>query len=224
MDPRLRAAVDASVRWYDDVFALHGVSAGVADGLWVALGPPPAWHSAVKTLEPDVDVGAVLRAMETHEHGSVADSFGTLDLAPQGFDLLIDATWVHRQPAPAPGGLPPGWSLVTDPGLLEVWNEHNETTAVLLPPLLDHPHFTFLARHEADLLTAGAVLHVAGPAVVISNGWSIPARVLDLGEVVACVDALHPGLPAIDYAWDEDLAALRDLGFTPVGPQRVWIR
>lgn len=224
MDPRLRAAVDASVRWYDDVFALHGVAVVVQDGLWTALGPPPAWHSAVKTVEPDVDVDAVLRAMELHEHGSVADSFGALDLAPHGFDLLIDATWLHRPAATASGGLPAGWSVVTQPGLLDDWNDHNETITVLLPPLLDHPHFTFLARHEGDLLTAGAVLHLAGPTVLLSNSWSIPGRYLDLREVVACVDALHPGSPAIDYAWDEELAALRGLGFDPVGPQRVWIR
>jgi len=224
VDPRLRTAVDASVRWYDDVFALHGVATAVQDGLWTALGPPPAWHSAVKTVEPDVDVDAVLRAMEPHEHGSVADSFGALDLAPHGFDLLIDATWVHRPAATGSGGLPPGWSVVTEPGLLGDWNEHNETTAVLLPPLLAHPHFTFLARHEDDLLTAGAVLHAAGPAALVSNCWSIPGRDLDLREVVACLDALHPGVPAIYYAWDEELAILRGLGFDPVGPQRVWIR
>ena len=133
MDPRLRTAVDASVRWYDDVFALHGVPAAVQDRVWTSLGPPPPWHSAVKTVEPDADVDAVLRAMELHEHGSVADSFGTLDLAPHGFDLLIDARWLHRPAPTTTGGLPPGWSVVTQPGLLDSWNEHNETTTVLLP-------------------------------------------------------------------------------------------
>ena len=207
------------------MFALHGVPVVVADGLWAALGPPPAWHSAVKTVEPDVGVDAVLRAMERHEHASVADSFGTLDLAPYGFDLLIDATWLHRAPAGPPArDLPQAWSLVSDPDLLADWNEHNETAHVLLPSLLGHPHFTFLARHEDDLLTAGAVTHAAGPAVTLSNCWSIPGRYFDRRGLVACLDALHPDRPAIDYAWGDELAELQSLGFEPLGPQRVWIR
>ena len=93
MDPRLRAAVDASHRWYDDVFALHGLRARRVGGLWTALDPPPPWHSCVKTVDPGVPVGDVLAAMERHEHGSVADSFGDLDLASSGFTLLFTATW-----------------------------------------------------------------------------------------------------------------------------------
>ena len=64
MDPRLRAAVDASRHWYDDVFALHGIPVRVDDGLWSALGPPPRWHSAAKTLVPGIDTERVVRAVE----------------------------------------------------------------------------------------------------------------------------------------------------------------
>jgi hypothetical protein len=64
VDPRLRAAVDASLRWYDDVFALHRIPTRSEHGLWSALGPPPPWHSAAKTVEPGVDAGRVARAVE----------------------------------------------------------------------------------------------------------------------------------------------------------------
>jgi hypothetical protein len=225
VDPRLRVAVDASVRWYDDVFAAHGVPVQVTGGLWWALGTPPPWHSAVKTLEPYADLEAVLHAMAVHGHGTVADSFGSLDLARHGFDLLIDATWLHRPADPGPAAsLPPGWSVVADPDLLAVWNEHHDTGGVLLPALLEHPRFRFLARHADGYLVAGAVTHVAGDAVLLSNCWSVPGRPLDLGEVLAAVAALHPGQPIVDYEWGEALQAMLAAGFTPLGPQRVWAR
>lgn len=225
MDPRLRAAVDASVHWYDDVFAAHGVPVEVTGDLWWALGTPPAWHSAVKTLLPYADLEAVLHAMAIHEHGTVADSFGTLDLTPHGFDLFIDATWLHRPADPDPADtLPPGWSVVTDPALLAEWNGHHDTTGVLLPALLGHPHFRILARHDGGYLFAGAVTHVAGGAVLLSNCWSVPGRPFDPTDVLAAVGALHPGLPVVDYEWGEALDTMLAAGFSPLGPQRVWAR
>jgi hypothetical protein len=179
----------------------------------------------VKTLEPYADLDAVLHAMAVHEHGTVADSFGSLDLARHGFDLLIDATWLHRPADPEPPAtLPPGWSVVEEPGRLASWNEHHDTTGVLLPALLEHPHFRFLARHEHGRLAAGAVTHVVTDAVLLSNCWSVPGVPLALGEVLAAVAALHPGLPVVDYEWGATLEAMLAAGFSPLGPQRVWAR
>lgn len=38
--PALRAAVDASLSWYDALCALHGVPCGVDDDVWSAYAPP----------------------------------------------------------------------------------------------------------------------------------------------------------------------------------------
>ena len=137
MDHRLTAAVETSRRWYDDVCALHDVPVWSDDHLWVALAAPPPYHSVVKTLTPGVGRDAVLAAMERHERGSVADSFGTLDLAPDGFDLLIDATWVLHEGF-ADAVWPEGWSLVREPDLLAAWCAAHDYADVLVPAVLDH--------------------------------------------------------------------------------------
>jgi len=225
VDPRLRAAVDASVRWYDDIFAVHRIPVTVRRAVWSASGAAPPWHSAVKTLGPEAAIDDVLHAMEPHEHGSVADSFGRLDLAAHGFDLLFEATWLHRPPDPAPpSGLPMGWSVVGNTDVLDEWNRHHETTEVLGPALLDHPRFRFLARHDEGVLTGGAVTHDAGPTVGLSNCWSMPGHHLDWPDVLSCVGALHPGRPVVDYAWGDDLDVMVAAGFSPLGPQLVWAR
>jgi hypothetical protein len=51
MDARLRSAVDASVGWYEDLCALHGVGSIMVDGLWSALDTPPPLHSDTPAAE-----------------------------------------------------------------------------------------------------------------------------------------------------------------------------
>src|SRR3954471_12964895 len=80
----LVAAVAASRSWYDDIFDLHRITVGTDGALWWAEGAPPRWHSAVKTLVPTTDPSGALLRMEPHQHGTIADSFGLLDLTSRG--------------------------------------------------------------------------------------------------------------------------------------------
>ena len=148
------AGVRASLAWYEDVFAVHRIPTRSDDALWWALAEPPPWHSAAKTLRRDVTADRVLRAVEPFEHCSVADSYGTVDLAPAGFQRLFAACWLHRE-APSPAAsLLDGWGVVTELGDLERWNELHDYTGVLLPAFLEHPRFTVLARHGSKDLSA----------------------------------------------------------------------
>jgi hypothetical protein len=161
--------------------------------------------------------------MSAHEHGSVADSFGDVDLGPHGFELLIDATWLYREPdSRRRDTLPPSWSVITDDDLLREWNRQHDTEGVLLPRMLAHPRFTILARHDRETLSAGAVLHDAGPAVGLSNTWSNDEE-FDWDGLLGAVSAVHPRQPLVDYAAD-DAELFVAAGFEPLGPQRVWER
>jgi hypothetical protein len=224
VDPRLRAAVDTSLAWYVDVFALHAIPTQVDGDLWWARRPPPPWHSCVKTVEPGVGVDRVLAV---HQHGSVADSFGDLDLAPYGFTVLVDATWAHHPPIdPPPSGLPGGWTVVRGAGLLEEWNRAHDYAGVLLPAVLGRPAITVLARHVHGALAGGAVVHRGDrPDVVgLSNTWSTTSAGVDHAEVLAVAAALHPGASITDFAEGADLDAMVAAGYAPLGPQRVWVR
>ncbi len=221
----LRSAIEASRRWYDGVFALHGIPVSCDGRLWVALGSPPPWHSAVKTLTPDAHTDDVLTAMERHPHGSVADSFGSLDLGKHGFDLLIDAVWVHH-PGISQATWPRGWSLVEEADLLDEWSRRHEYAGVLTPAVLCDPQFHVLVRLEQDEPVAGAVVHDAGKVAGISNLWSCgaPLNPGDVTELLCCAGVLHPGLPVTDHAFGDELDVMLAAGFCPLGVQRVWSR
>jgi hypothetical protein len=223
VDERLRLAVDASVGWYDALCALHGVGCGVEDGLWVAYGAPPPLHSAAKTVEPGVDPGRAVGAVEGLSSTSVADSFGELDLAPHGFHLLIDARWLHAPPPP-PRDLPSGWTVVRTADDLAAWTTHHDAAQVLLPGLLERSSFTVLAHRRADRMVAGAVTRLGTGVVDLSNVWSAPGHDLDRAELLTAVAALHPGRDVVGYEAGDDLTRALEAGFTDVGPQLVWAR
>lgn len=222
-EQRLLAAITASRRWYDDIFALHGIPVGSDGALWWAEGAPPRWHSAVKTLAPTTEPSKALRRMEGHPHGTIADSFGLLELGARGFDLLFAATWLHH-PGVAAVAPRPGWIHVLDSDLMGRWNEHQDTVGVLPDDLWAHPRFTVLARRDGEDLTGGAILHDAGTVVGLSNTWSAAGAPLDPRELLELAAETHPGRAVVDYAWGEDLATMLGAGFEPLGPQHVWAR
>ena len=219
MDSRLRAAVDASVYWYEELFALHGVGYRVVDGIWSALGPPPPLHSAAKSVEPWASSERTLDRVAAYEHCSIADSFGVLELP--GFELLFEARWLFREPLPLMHTLlPAGWA----PLELAEWTAQHDTTGVLLPELLSRPGFTVVGLRVQGQLVAGAVLHTCAGVVDLSNVWTAPRREPDWPELVRVAHAIHPGLAIVGFEHGDALAHARAAGFADVGPQLVWIR
>ena len=221
VEPRLRQAVDASLAWYDDIFALHGIPRVRTDVLWHALADPPPYHSTVKTITPGASTEAVVAAAAALDGGSIADSFG--DLQPPGFDLLFEAQWLHV-PGRETRTMPAGWSVVSRPEALALWCELHDYVGVLPPAVLQHPRITVLGLFSGRDLLGGAVLHDGAEAVGLSNTWSVPEHPIDHGEVLAAARAVHPDRSLTDYASGDELTSMLDAGFEPVGPQRVWVR
>lgn len=228
VEPRLRAAVDASLAWYDTLCALHGVRCRIEDDTWVAYDPPPPLHSNAKTVEPGAGPERALAALAAQQHGSVADSFGLLDLSGAGLTMLFEARWIHRPPPVADLALPPGWQSVRTLSELEAWTARHDTANVLLPGLLDRSGFMVLARDGSsgtdDGPGGGAVTHLCGGVVDVSNVWTDGSEELHWSELVAVVGALYPGRALVGYEQGEGLVAAREAGFQDVGPQRVWVR
>jgi hypothetical protein len=172
-----------------------------------------------------VGPGRVVRAVGAFEHCAVADSFGDLPLDRHGFELLFEATWLHRPPEDGlPGPLPAGWTVIDTAEALAAWNAAHDYTDVLLPQVLDRPRFRVLARHRDGLLVGGAVTHGCSGVVDLSNTWSAEDETDGYDGLLAAVRALHPGRGVTGYTHGPELDALLARGFTALGPQRVWLR
>lgn len=224
IDPRLRAAVDASLGWYEDLCTLHGIGSSLEDGLWSSLEEPPPLHSDAVTVQPGVMAAQVGRRLEGREHAGVKDSFAELDLSVLEMDELFRATWLHRRATRAPDATPPAWTPVAEADDLARWTALHDTTEVLLPSLLRRGHFRVLARRDGGRLVAGAVARLGSGVVDVSNVWAAPGHELDWGELVDAVTATFPDRPLVGYERGAPLAAAVAVGFVPVGELRVWLR
>ncbi len=222
ISPALRAAVDASLSWYDALCALHGVPCGIEGDVWCAYAAPPPLHSTAKTVEPGARPDRALAAVAGV--GSIADSFGAFDLTGDGYRLLFEAQWIYR-PAPPVGSrhLPAGWSIVRTESDLHTWTSRHGTQTVLIPALLQRSAFRVIGKREDDGYTAGAVLHLGAAVVDVSNVWST-SEDLDWSELVDAASAVFPGRALVGYEDGADLEHASTAGFSTLGPHRVWIR
>jgi hypothetical protein len=221
VDPRLRRAVDANIGWYEDIFAMHGIGSVLEDGLWSSLAPPPPLHSDAVTVEPAVRAEQVVLRLRDRARAGVKDSFATLDLAGDGFDVLFAATWIHREPATAGRT---AWRVVRSAEGLAAWNAGWDTAEVLLPELLDRGHVRILERVAGGDVTGGAIARLGSGVVDVSNVHGHGGHAIDWAELATAIAAQFPDRPMVGYEHGADLDAALAGGFDPVGQLRVWAR
>ena len=205
MDPRLRAAVDASRRWYDDVFALHGIP--VRRRGRPVVGARPAAALALRGEDPGAgrrDRAGRARGRCASSTARVADSFGDLELDRYGFELLFEATLGPPRPrgrtAPdTASGRAGRWST---PSRSSRSGPRPTTTPDVLPPaVLDHPRFRILAcrqdgraRRAVPSRTTARRRRGALERLGCGRGGRRPTRCSPRSS------ALHPGRPVTDFA------------------------
>ena len=217
--------MDASVGWYEDLTALHGVGSMLADGLWSALDAPPPLHSDAVVVEPAVTADQVLTRLDGRVHAGVKDSFATLDLSGEGMSLLFSATWLYREGGQAQdGGASSQWTAVTSPEQLAEWTGRHDTRDVLLPPLLQRAHFRIMAKHVDGDIVAGAVARLGSGIVDVSNVYAVPGHRVDWAELAEAIGGYFPGRPLVGYERGDALDAALDGGFVPTGELRGWVR
>ncbi|WP_055586047.1 hypothetical protein [Peterkaempfera griseoplana] len=225
-----QAAARNNAEWCAVMSRTHGVAGEFGAQAWAAPARTPLYYPDAVTLVPGADPAALVAGIDTAVPGaSVKDSFADLDLTEAGFQVLLDAQWIHR-PADAPAN-PSGlvWDVAGDPDVLRAWalawDNGGGNADLFRPALLGDPDTFVLAGRSAEgRVVAGAVASRSDQVVGVSNVFA-----LDGGPDTAwpgVLDMLHqlfPALPVVGYEHGDDLAAAVRHGFEPVGGLRVWI-
>ncbi|WP_050515358.1 hypothetical protein [Streptomyces rimosus] len=261
----VRMAARNNAEWCAAVCRAHGISGDFGDGVWTsARRTPPLYPDAVTLTErlapptsakPGGELSGTARPggpapladllsrIDTASPGcSVKDSFACLDLAPAGFEVLLEAQWIHRPPqAPAPAPTQPStnqiaWDVLTTPADLPAWTAawgaEPGDCGPFRPELLTDDATTFLRARDADgQVVAGAVATVSTSVVGLSNVFTAPAASMygygphhTWAACLTTVTAHWPGLPVVGYESGADLEAAVANGCRTVGPLRVWWR
>jgi len=211
--------------WCDTVCRSHGGRTVFGADVWAALDPPPPLYPDVVTLRPGTPSAGVLAMVDDRPGCSVKDSAAELDLSPRGFEILFEAQWIHRDPAPQSEDVAGRWSVVDTPKTLVEWTAAHGSGHTFRAGLLRDASVRFLVVRDGDRIRAGAIANRSGDTVGISNVFT---TALDAPWVWATlVDEVarqFPGSPLVGYALEEDLPPALRSGFTAVGPLRVWVR
>ncbi|MFH9738227.1 hypothetical protein ACH4MA_11085 [Streptomyces roseolus] len=227
-DALLAAAVRNNAAWCGSMCRAHGLDPATGPRAWTSPRRTPLYYPDAVSLAADATAADVLAGIDLGAPGaSVKDSYARLDLAPEGFRPLFDATWIGR-PAGPPAAPGPSWTRAGTPGALAAWAHawsggDADEAALFRPALLDDPAVTVLAvPGPGGRILGGAVLSTGAGATGVSNLFAAdgtdPALVW-----AAALAAADPALPVVGYESGDDLAAALAAGFVGLGPLRVWL-
>ncbi|MFF8408388.1 hypothetical protein [Streptomyces omiyaensis] len=226
-DELLTAAVRNNAEWCAGMCRAHGLATTTGPRAWTSPRRTPLYYPDAVSLTGDATAADVVAGIDRTAPGaSVKDSYARLDLAPEGFRPLFDATWIGR-PAGAGAGAAPAAPVRTPEALAawaHAWSGGDADEAGLFrPALLDDPAVTVLAvPGPGGTVLGGAVLSAAAGVTGVSDLFAAdgtdPAAVWP-----AVLAAADPALPVVGYESGDDLAPALAAGFRPLGPLRVWL-
>ncbi|MFD8012633.1 hypothetical protein [Streptomyces sp. NPDC058955] len=227
-DELLTAAVRNNAEWCASMCRAHGLATTTGPRAWTSPRRTPLYYPDAVSLTGDATPADVVASIDLTVPGaSVKDSHARLDLAPDGFRPLFDATWIGRRAgSPADPGV--AWTRATTPGALAAWADawsggDADEAALFRPALLDDPAVTVLAVPGPDgRILGGAVLSTAAGATGVSNLFAADGTDPALVRAAALA-AADPALPVVGYESGDDLAVALAAGFRELGPLRVWL-
>jgi len=233
----LHRAVRNNALWCDAVCAAKGQRGEFTRTLWLhRQGTPPFYPDAItltgaESAAEQEEAIAVLTRSRPHGWG-IKDSYSTLDLASQGFNVLFEAEWIgldaDNDLDEDDGGFT--WTRIETAAELAAWERawadgEPQKAPVFGEALLHAPDIAFLAAHSGRELVGGAILNHQAEVIGHSNvfagkGKHGPVR----AGLVREARRLFPGEPIVGYESGDDLENALAQGFAALGPLRIWVR
>ena len=227
MDERDLVAVAArnNAEWCDAFCRTHGIAGRFdRDAWWSAERTPPFYPDAV-TLARRTDAARILARVDVGAGCSIKDSFGDLDLTPDGFGVLFHAEWLVLARAAGPAE---EWSLVRSQDELakweSAWGEPPQSPPFFRPALLADEAIAIVASYDGDRIVAGAVANRSDAAIGLSNVFAVDGNTESAyAGAASAAQARWGAFPVVGYEMGESLAAAGRAGFVTVGELAVWV-
>jgi hypothetical protein len=195
----------------------HGRAGTFLQHAWVNAQSVPRFYPNVVTLAHDEaaiaeqrDTIGILIKSNLPGRWSVKDSFHTLDLSRQGFDVLLEASWI-RSVMPTDG-----------PSSDIVW-QHETAGKAVLP--FDDPNFAMFTGRRGFAVVAGGMLYRADGVVGLSNVVADAADAVAVWRSLSLLATrMFPRMPLVGYESGSELLAALDAGFEIGDPLRIWVK
>ena len=228
---RCRAAARNNAAWCGIVCDLHGIASTVREDVWIADRRSPPFFPDAVTLVPTTAAPSFLADIDDNVGCSVKDSFATLDLTGDGFEVLFEARWLYRPSTAEPGPVVRDLRMrcvLDDDELAEweaAWSDDGEPVGLFPPDLLEERDVAVLGGYANDRLVAGAIATVASGVVGVSNVFTTTGD-LDVAwrACLSSIAELFPDATLVGYESGDALEVAGRHGFEEIGPLRVWMK
>ncbi|GCE04852.1 hypothetical protein [Dictyobacter aurantiacus] len=236
----LQLAVNNNAIWCDTVCRSHNIRGEFHGTFWMIKQQAPTYYPNLITLSParkldlHQDPLATFLSQQKDYTISVKDSFADLDLDPFGFHLLFEAQWIFlRSDSIAVLDQPStelAWKRVVEEKELLGWEaawSQTELTQnhIFLASLLHNADICIMAAYQDNHIVAGAIANKTPGVVGISNVFTPEQNAEQYWQgLLAMISKQYPGLPIVGYEHDESLALAIRVGFTILGPLRIWLK
>ncbi len=223
-DP-LELAVRENATWCDLVCRSQRLRPDADARMWWSDRRTPSLYPDAVTLDPTVNEFDVLGRIHDASGASVKDSFAALDLAPDGYRVLFDATWFARPPGPAPAGADDAFERIGDKFTFGAWRHAwGGPDDVLLPGLLRTSTVTILGDAHT-----GRALRPRRHPPSHEHRRHAGRRTLEhlrrrCRRRTALAAVREPDAWIVGYDDAGVVETLERDGFAPYGPLRVWTR
>ncbi len=215
-------AVLNNVTWCELVCCTCGVPAKTQTFVWATLQRSPRLYPDVITLSPLARSTDVFDFLITGPGCSVKDSFAIVDLAAGGLEVLFEATWFHRPPAPAMA-TPTGWTVIDSDAEVDAWLLAAGNEVAVPAAALREKAVTVLASEEGGRIVAGAIALRSGSVVGVSNVFGdAAADPMTWRSIAAVLGDAFPGFALVGYEVGESLWPPGKLASKSWGPC-VWL-
>ncbi len=237
-DSAVLQAVRNNADWCDAVCRAMDPTAGeFTEHLWLSRRPAPPYYPNIITLAPSSPAllleleQAISSVRESLGTGfGIKDSYADLDLSSHEFGVLFEAQWHHR---PATEGARTtdsdlDWRIVSTDDDLAEWKQAWDADVLATHPVFDaallpDENIAFIAAYDGQHIAAGAIANRHAGALGISNLFTRPERIgPDWSAALAAASARFPGLPVVGYGPAAARPLVESLGFSAIGPLRVW--
>lgn len=236
-DPLLARAVRNNAEWCDAVCRAWGSDGRFTEHLWINHHPVPRYYPNIITLQPATpnlvdELRLAVEAVRARIGGEIGvkDSFADLDLYGLGLNVLFDAEWHARHSATqvetADSDL--DWRLTETAADQQAWQlawdaDATATSPVFAPALLADPNIAFIAGYDRGEIVAGAIANSHAGVVGLSNLFTRNTHIRDdWRDAIATAVAHFPGLPVIGYGPGAARPLGESLGYSTLGPLRIW--
>lgn len=228
--------------WCDAVCRVHGRPGEFHETLWLNHHGTPEFYPDAVTLADAQDASDQMRVIsdliETSQARAwaVKDSFGDLDLAGLGFEVLFEAEWIGLDPglSNVVGASPDHqWADVLGDEELAAWERawkgsgepsgDMPSARTFLPSLLQEADIRFVSVLRENRIVGGGILNRGAGVVGLSNCFTLDASPEDVWRgLVSRAHHAFPGQTLVGYETDADLDTACRIGFEKKGKLRVW--